>query len=310
MRATDFLERFPSAIGNTDLKVFLVGCDGQLGWELQRVIPPDQLIPVDLPAFDMTRKEQVMETVQQVQPDVIVNAAAFTSVDKAEVEKDRAFAINAEGAGNIADAAKETGARLIQISTDFVFDGTKTTPYQSDDIPAPIGVYGAGKLEGEKRVIGILQEKALIIRTAWLYSVHGVNFVKTMLRLMEAGKDVRVVCDQVGTPTWAATLARAVVSAINKPELSSIFHWTDAGVASWFDFAVAIMDEALNQGILAEKVQVLPVSSDEYHTVARRPSFCVLDKKESYLQLEMPALHWSAALKAMIADFVSTKDVI
>ncbi len=305
MRATEFLDNFPSRIDDADMKIFLAGCNGQLGWELQRVIPPHQLTAVDLPAVDITRREQILEEVKKAQPDVIINAAAYTAVDKAEEEKEKAVAVNAEGAGNLAVAAKEIGARLIHISTDFVFDGNKTTPYQPDDKPSPLCVYGASKLEGERKVTEILRDKVLIIRTAWLYSVQGENFVKTMLRLMEAGKEVRVVSDQVGTPTWAATLARAVVAAVNKPDLSGIFHWTDAGVASWFDFAVAIRDEALNQGILVERTHVLPVGSDEYQTAARRPSLCLLDKKKAYLELDMPVLHWCTALKAMFTDFVS-----
>lgn len=285
------------------MKVLITGATGQLGQELQRSAPPGcELLAVDSRTLDISQPDAIRHTVAAFRPTLIVNAAAYTAVDKAESEPERAFAVNAQGAGYLADVAARTGARLIHVSTDFVFDGTRSSPYQPDDQPNPLGVYGASKWEGEKRVNQITGGQALILRTAWVYSAFGANFVKTMLRLMRERDNLGVVADQIGTPTWARTLAGAVWAAAVRPELRGIYHWTDAGAASWYDFAVAIQEEARALGLLDRAAAVRPIRTADYPTPARRPAYSVLDKSKSWTDLEVSPIHWRTGLRAMLQE--------
>jgi len=284
------------------MKVLITGTNGQLGWELQRTLPDGfQLFPFDHSQLDITNALTVGHVVHDINPDLIINTAAYTAVDKAEEETGKAYAVNAQGAATIAQAAAESNARLIHISTDFVFDGSKSTPYLPSDSTNPLGVYGASKLEGEKQVADILPE-ALIIRTGWLYSAYGHNFVKTMLKLMNDREELSVVGDQVGTPTWARGLAKSIWDLIAKPEIKGIVHWTDAGVASWYDFAVAIQEEAITLGLLKKEVPIYPINTKEYPTPAQRPSYSVLDKSETWNMLGYTANHWKKNLRNMLNE--------
>ena len=233
---------------------------------------------------------------------IIINAAAFTAVDKAEQEVENAYAVNASGALHIAEAARKYSCQLVHISTDFVFDGRKSSPYLPKDKPNPLGVYGKSKLEGEQRVRGVLGKEALILRTAWLYSAHGNNFVKTMLRLMQERDYVSVVTDQVGTPCWARGLAETIWNLVQR-KAKGILHWTDAGVASWYDFAVAIQEEALTVGILEKMIPIRPINTQDYLTPAPRPGYSVLDKTATWkvMQNNEP-LHWRANLRYMLKE--------
>ena len=195
----------------------------------------------------------------------------------------------------------------MHISTDFVFDGTSATPYTPDAPTAPLGEYGRSKLQGEQAVTAALPQ-ALIIRTGWVYSAFGNNFVKTMLRLMGEREQLNVVADQVGTPTWAQGLARACWAAAQRPHLSGIYHWSDAGVCSWYDFAVAICEEGMAQGLLSRPVDVRPIPAADYPTPARRPSYSVLDKTSSWRDLELQGVHWRRQLRAMLADLKECND--
>jgi dTDP-4-dehydrorhamnose reductase len=242
----------------------------------------------------------VQSVMERVGPAVVINAAAFTRVDDAERQASRAEAINAGGAGNVAEAAQRVGARVIHISTDFVFDGSQGRPYAPDDPPKPLGVYGRTKLAGERLVQEHTAGRALIVRTAWLYAARGHNFVRTMLRLMREQQSVGVVGDQVGTPTWARSLARALWTAVERPALHGVLHWTDAGVASWYDFAVAIQEEALELALLDRAVPVLLLRSHEYPALAPRPTFSVLDKSTGWAALDGPPPHWRANLRCML----------
>ncbi|HSR36471.1 MAG TPA: dTDP-4-dehydrorhamnose reductase, partial [Desulfurivibrionaceae bacterium] len=206
------------------------------------------------------------------------------------------------GAVNLAEAAREQDAFLVQLSTDFVFDGNRSRPYAPGDTPAPLGVYGATKLAGEVAVQQILGHYSAIVRTSWLYSSHGHNFVKTMLRLMKERDAVRVVADQIGTPTWAHGLAVAVWQIAGRT-LSGIHHWGDGGVASWYDLAVAIQEEALSLGLLARAVPVLPIATANYPTPARRPSYSVLDKTATWELLGGPPPHWRVQLRRMLQEY-------
>jgi len=290
------------------LRVLITGANGQLGWELQRSRP----IHIDLHAhdadtLDITDAQAVLDAVQALKPDWIINAAAYTAVDKAESETTLAYAVNRDGALHLAEAARAVNARMVQVSTDFIFDGEQGHPYRPDDTPAPLSVYGASKLEGEQAVRDVLSEHALILRTAWVYSSHSHNFVKTMLRLMGEREQLSIVSDQVGSPTWAHGLAHTIwqATAIN---LHDIHHWTDAGVASWYDFAQAIHDEARTLGLLTRDCALRPIATADYPTPARRPGFSLLDKASTWqaLNISQPT-HWRAQLRAMLIELGTPK---
>ncbi len=285
------------------MKVLLAGARGQLGFELMRRVPPGvEVVAVDIGELDITSRDGVLEFCRQTRPDLVINAAAYTAVDRAEAEPEVAFAVNARGAAHLAEAIQNESGRLVQISTDFVFDGNTGRPYRPDDPPAPLGVYGSSKLEAEQQVRALLGSRVLVLRTAWLYSVHGGNFVKTMLRLMREKGRVQVVCDQVGTPTWAGTLAETIWTLASRDCFGRTLHCTDAGVASWYDFAVAIGEEACSLGLLGFQPEVMPISSSRYPTAARRPAYSVLDKSETWDLLGGPAPHWRTTLRRMLEE--------
>lgn len=285
----------------TRAKALITGAQGQVGLELQATAPPDwQILACGSQDLDVTQAEAVRELLERERPAVIIQAAAYTDVDTAEREVERAEAVNTSGASHVAAGAAAIGARMIYISTDFVFDGKQGHPYAPDDPANPIGVYGRTKLAGEREVTRLIHSAALIVRTAWVYSIHGPNFVRTMLRLMSEQDSVKVVCDQVGTPTWGRTLAQALWRAADRPELRGTVHWTDAGVSSWYDFAVAIQEEALALGLLKSAVPVRPIQTEEFPTAARRPSYSVLDKTSGWSALGGPAPHWRANLRTMM----------
>jgi dTDP-4-dehydrorhamnose reductase len=284
------------------MKVLIAGSNGQLGFELARSAPLDaELVSLGRDGLDITDRDQVLATVARHQPDAIINAAAYTAVDKAESEPDVAMAVNRDGAAHLAAAAAELDAALVQVSTDFIFDGSSSTPYATDATPAPLGVYGATKLAGELAVRELLGEQALILRTAWVYSSHGNNFVKTILRLASEKPQLGIVADQVGSPTWAGGLAQAIWQALDRG-VTGIHHWTDAGVASWYDFAVAIQEEAMHAGLLEREIPILPIRTEDYPTPAKRPPFSLLDKHATWTALALPPEHWRIALRRMLSE--------
>lgn len=299
------------------MKVIVTGKGGQLSWELEQGKPAEvELISLGIDELDISNAAQVNEVLTVHSPDIVINAAAYTAVDKAESDQEVAYAVNQTGSENLANTCKEIGARLIHVSTDFVFDGTKTTPYQPDDIPNPINVYGDSKLQGDKAIARILGDQATIIRTAWVYSVNGNNFVKTMLHLMSEKDQLGIVYDQVGTPTWAKGLAQMIwaltakSAETEKPANSTqaqdkqtqVLHWTDAGVASWYDFAVAIQELAIEKGMLSRKIPVRPIPASSYPTPAKRPSFSVIDKSTAELASGVETVHWRSQLSAMLDE--------
>ena len=237
----------------------------------------------------------------------MINAAAYTAVDKAESEPEEAHRGNAEGPAALARACSAGNIRFINVSTDFVFDGAASQPYTPDAATAPLGEYGRSKLAGELAV-GEACPGALLLRTGWVYSSFGGNFVKTMLRLMGERDELSVVVDQVGTPTWAHGLAQAAWAAVARPELGGIYHWSDAGVCSWYDFATAICEEGLALGLLSRPVSVRPITSAEYPTPAQRPAYSVLDKTSSWRDLDLQGVHWREQLRAMLRDYKEMVD--
>jgi len=285
------------------VRALVTGASGQVGRELQSTCPEEvDLTACDRRQLDITREDQIRRVLDEVRPDLIVNAAAYTAVDRAEREKDLAFAINAEGTHNLAHGAREAGARLIHISTDFVFSGNRGRPYLPDSETEPQGVYGASKLVGEAHVRRVCNTGGLVVRTAWVYSRFGSNFVKTMLRLMSERERVSVVMDQIGTPTWTQSLARLIWASRNRPDLHGVYHWTDAGVASWYDFAIAIQEEARGLGLLRTSTRVLPVTTADFPTAARRPPYSVLDTTGTCNDLGLEGVHWRRQLRAMLQE--------
>ena len=284
------------------MRILLVGGNGQLGRELQRCQPADtELLALGSQELDLRDAERVTARVSAFQPQVVINAAAYTAVDRAESEQEIAFAVNAQGAANLAQAARTVGAYCIQVSTDFVFDGEQSRPYQRTDQTHPLGVYGASKLAGEQMTLAAYPEGVAVVRTAWLYSAFGNNFVTTMLRLMVERDSLGVVADQVGTPTWGRGLAEALWQMC-RVQPKGVYHWTDAGVASWYDFAVAIQEEGLSGGLLDREIAILPINTVDYPTPAKRPAYSVLDKTETWAALRMTPCHWRVALRRMLLE--------
>lgn len=291
------------------VKVLITGGGGQLTWELVRTAPPQwQVTALTRGELDVCDPDAMRHEVLSISPNLIINAAAYTAVDKAEQESERAYAVNSTGAAHVATAAGAARARLVQISTDFVFDGHGSAPYKPNDPPNPLGVYGASKLSGERAVMEICNGQAVVLRTAWVYSSHGANFVKTMLRLMRERDEIRVVADQIGTPTWARGLAECIWAIATKPEITGLHHWTDAGVASWYDFAVAIQEEGRQLGLLSRAIPVIPIATDDYPTAARRPAYSVLDNASTRKLLGAIPPHWRASLRNMLGDLNQCKD--
>jgi dTDP-4-dehydrorhamnose reductase len=279
-------------------KALIVGANGQLGRALQACAPAGvELITHDVDTLDITDAAAIEACLVDTQPDVVLNAAAYTAVDKAESDEDAAYAVNATAVGLLADGAHRIGARFVHVSTDFVFDGTSGIPYAPDASPNPLGAYGRTKLAGESAA----GPEALIVRTAWVYAPTGGNFVRTMLRLMTERPEVRVVADQIGTPTYAPGLA-ATLWALAGKGVTGIHHHTDSGAASWYDFAVAIQEEALTIGLLQTAVPVIPIATADFPTPARRPHYSVLDKSSTIAALGGPAPHWRVNLRIMLSE--------
>lgn len=280
------------------MKALIVGGKGQLGRGLAATAPAGiAIVSHDIDTLDITDAASVAAIMAAEQPDLVLNAAAYTAVDKAESDEAAAHAVNAVAVGILADAARAVGARFAHVSTDFVFDGTSGIPYAPDAPTNPLGAYGRTKLAGEN----LAGEDALIVRTAWVYAPTGGNFVRTMIRLMSERPEVRVVADQIGTPTYAPGLAAALWTMAGQG-VTGLHHYTDAGAASWYDFAVAIQEEALAAGLLDRAVPVVPIPSSAFPTPARRPHYSVLDKSSTFDALGGPTPHWRNNLRILISE--------
>lgn len=279
------------------MKALILGADGQVGRSLVATAPAQcEVVALGSRSLDITDAVAATARIAAERPQVVFNAAAYTAVDQAESDEPRALAVNATAVGHLAAAARAHGARLVHLSTDFVFDGTGGIPYAPDAAPNPLSAYGRTKLAGE-RLVG---DDALIVRTAWVYAASGRNFLLTMLGLLRDRHEVRVVADQIGTPTFAPGLA-AALWRLAGTGAKGLHHYADAGAASWYDFAVAIQEEALAAGLLHHKVPIVPIATREYPTPAQRPSYSVLDKWETYAVLGAPAPHWRSNLRVAIA---------
>jgi dTDP-4-dehydrorhamnose reductase len=290
------------------MKVLVTGVTGQLGSEVVARFRQlgHEVIAADRQVLDFLQPARAATVIRAQQPDWVINCAAYTQVDKAESEPGQAFTVNRDTPAQLAQAVAEYDGQLLQLSTDFVFDGTQTRPYVEDDATNPLGVYGSSKLAGEQAVQRELPD-AVIVRTAWVYGVHGHNFVKTMLRLATAGTPLRVVSDQRGTPTWTRDIVAAIVALVGQ-QASGVFHFTAAGETSWHGFASAILEEAADAGftIMTEKVE--PIVTTDYPTPATRPAYSVLntDKISACLPFTIPA--WRDSLKKMLQEYATCAD--
>jgi len=293
-------------------RILLVGKDGQVGTELQRTLAPlGPITAVDRDTCDLTRPEQVRATVRAAAPQVIVNVAAHTAVDQAESEPELAFALNADGPALLAEEAKRCGAALIHYSTDYVFDGRKREPYIESDAVNPLGVYGRSKLAGEQAVAAA-GVPHLILRTSWVYGLHGRNFLLTMMRLAREKPELRVVADQYGVPNWAAALATATAEIVRKAaasgdpvralgERGGVYHLTCSGKTSWHGFAAAIIERLHARGEVP-RVPVVPITTAEFPTPAQRPANSVLDGGALARDWGVLLSDWESALDACLAS--------
>jgi len=283
------------------MHVVILGANGQLGRLLVQTAPGH----VKVSAFsssvcDISNPASVARVMDKVRPDLVINAAAYTQVDKAESEAERAWAVNHQGVCHIIESTSPT-TRLLHVSTDFVFDGTAREPYPTTAPTAPLGVYGASKLAGEEALLALAPTRSCIVRTAWLYAAQGKNFCNTMLQLMATRDALNVVHDQVGTPTSALGLAEVLWRFADQPGLNGIYHWTDQGQASWYEFACEIQRQGFASGLLTHTIPIAPITTSQYPTPARRPAYSVLDKHTTHAALQFTGVSWQAALARELA---------
>ncbi len=280
--------------------VLLLGANGQLGRLLQVCAPNNIRITGKTHLdCDITDIRSLDKLITEIRPNIVINCAAYTAVDKAESEPGRAYSVNAEGPENLA-VLLDPATRLIHLSTDFVFSKNSANPYKPGDKPDPISVYGISKLAGEEAILGRREENSIILRVSWLYSATGNNFFTTMLRMMRESRDLNVIGDKFGTPTSAHRLTDIIWKLALSETDSGIYHWSDKGVISWYDFAVEILQQALQTGILNQAVKIKKVTSEAYPTKARRPSYSALDSSKTESVLGIKTAPWQEELHKVL----------
>jgi dTDP-4-dehydrorhamnose reductase len=290
------------------MRVLITGADGQVGTALRSTMPQGvELRAAARRELDITDRDALALTISDWRPDLIINTAAYNAVDAAETDESAAYEINFRAVATLAEICRSQDARLIHLSTDFVFDGQSHRPYAIDDRPSPLSVYGKSKLAGEVAATDVLGAAALVVRSAWIYAAGHRNFVLSMLARMQSGETLRVVEDQVGTPTWALPLAAAIWSAQAR-ELVGLQHWTPSGSASRYDLVVAIQEEALAIGLLDAPVVVVPISSAALESAAERPAYSVLDKSATWAALEDTPPHWRVHLRQMLRQLADQSE--
>jgi dTDP-4-dehydrorhamnose reductase len=295
------------------MKILVTGAAGQVGWELARELPAlGEVVAMGLEGMDLARPDEIRRVLRELRPDVVVNAAAYTAVDKAESEPELARLVNAVAPGVMAEELRTSGGLLIHYSTDYVFDGAKTGPYSEDDEPNPLSSYGASKLEGE-RAIQAVGVSHLILRTSWVYGARGRNFLLTMLRLFQERDELKIVDDQIGAPTWSRWISQTTASVLKQciesrksgtwvdAEWSGIYHVTAGGSTSWFGFAEAI--RALSDAAgSASKPRLVPITSAEYPLLAKRPGNSILSNAKIAARCGVVQSPWGALLRECIAE--------
>jgi dTDP-4-dehydrorhamnose reductase len=295
------------------MKILLTGATGQLASDLSAALKDANLSVkgYDSKSLDVSDGRRVMEEVSAIRPGIIINCGAYTKVDLAEKEREQAFAVNKDGPANLAEAAQKVNAVLVHISTDFVFDGLKSTPYAESDRTNPLSVYGESKLAGETEIMERMKNY-IIVRTSWLYGKNGHNFVKTILKYAAERDFLNVVYDQVGTPTWTVDLTDALLKIVESVQKGSkeygIYNFSNEGVASWYDFADAIVEEAKALGAVLQCEAVRPILTSEYPTLAKRPAYSVLDKSKIKNTFNLTIPHWRASLKKMLRQIGPGKE--
>ena len=281
-------------------KILVTGAKGQLGGEIEALSHAyhDSFLFADKTTLDISDKEAVKTLIEKEQIDTIINCAAYTAVDKAESDVENAYKINHIGTKNLAELAKEKALKLIHISTDYVFDGKHYKPYQPNDTTNPNGIYGKSKLSGEEALMSSAPKNTLIIRTAWVYSSFGNNFVKTMLNLGKSKEQLTVIDDQVGTPTYARDLAKAILDILPKVnnDKPTIYHYSNEGVLSWYDFAKEIMRMAKLE------CKIVPIATKDYPTPAARPHYSLLDKSDIKRDFNLEIPYWKDSLDACLKE--------
>jgi dTDP-4-dehydrorhamnose reductase len=289
------------------LIALITGAGGQLGEALRKAAPTGMSVQAATRAeLDIEDAAAVKSALQRTQATVVINAAAFTRVDDAETQREAAIRANVHGPAALARACRDSGAWLVHVSTDYVFDGGQNYPYAASAPAHPLSVYGRTKLDGELAVSQELGGRSAVVRTSWLYSAGHRNFLTTMLRRMADAKELGVVSDQIGAPTAASGFAR-VLWALSQRRASGCYHWCDSGVASWFDFAVAIAEESLALGILPSAARVVPIAAADYKVAAARPRFSLLDKRDTEHLLGVRAPHWRVALRETLGKLAAQR---
>jgi dTDP-4-dehydrorhamnose reductase len=276
------------------MRALIPGSAGLIGSTLRLQAPAGvEVIGLDLPELDITDAAAVQRAIEYYQPDVVLNAAGYLAVDKAETtDRVEVMRVNADGPRHLAQAIAHGRARMVHLSTNYVFDGRSSVPYQPGDPAEPVSMYGVSKRGGEVAVLEVLGERATVVRTSWVHAAHGNSFLRTILKVLKERGTARVVDDQLGTPTAAQSLAVVLWQVALDPTISGIHHWTDAGVASWYDYAVVIAEEAVALGVLPESVNVVPVSTAEFPTAAARPAYGVMAKQATIAALGASPPHW------------------
>ena len=285
-------------------RILLLGASGQVGQALLRSASNSRTVVAPSSRdVDLRSSDSIRAIVNDSKPDVIINCAAFTRVDDAEKEIDDAYAINAEAPRVFAEEAKRINARLLHVSTDYVFDGMSGAPYSVDATVHPLSVYGASKLAGETALLSA-NTNAVVVRTAWVHSGGGVNFIATAVRVLRKGTVMRVVDDQVSTPTRAAHLAAALWKLADAPDVRGLLHFTDAGVASWYDVADCVLEALRNAEVAGDGAEVLPVDTSAFPRPARRPRISLLDKHSSWAALGFTPPHWRVGVIASTNELI------
>lgn len=291
------------------MRILLTGKNGQVGHELQHLLPSlGTVIAFGREELDLTSADAIRKTMRDVRPDIVVNAAAYTAVDRAEQEPDKAFAINATAPGIIAEEALRTDAFVVHYSTDYVFDGTKKTPYLENDSPNPLSAYGHSKIAGEN-AIRASDAAHFIFRTSWVYAAHGRNFVQTILGLARERNELKIVDDQIGAPTWARTIAETTLAALKGQyrDHGGLYHLTATGAVTWFGFAKAILAEAKSLGPDLRVPEIIPITTSEYPLPAPRPANSRLDNTKLHTALGLSTPDWTVSLAECMREILSPR---